>query len=248
MKITFKDIIWVAVMTLVVIYLSKCHRHKTDIDTSHINEITKKHQQDSVNYATDLLVLQSKLTAQEKITNEVIIQANISSAKLDASEATVNRLANAIRIAKLLPVDTSSVTVAPEYVDYCDSLAVESEYLTKEVVRYKNINTAIVAGKDGEIDIRDSIIAREHGFAIDCRARFADLQTAYKIAMEKMRPTNQVFIGAEILGTQNTFFQNIGAALTLKTKRNKLWQISSGIQSNGQVYARINGNILLSFK
>lgn len=248
MKVTFKDICWFAVVALICLYLSKCHRSETDAFKQKADSIIEKLEQDSLSHLTEVYLLDQKLKDEQGRTLQALRESDIALAKLNISQSTVVRLTNALKAAKLFPVDTNFVTVAPEYVNYCDSLATESEGLAVELSRYKNYNSLVIAGKDRELLIKDSLIAKERMFGLECRKQFADLQTVYSRALDASKGKAQVYIGAEIIGTQTTFFQNVGGVLSLKTKGNKLWQISSGIQNNGQVYGRINGNILLSFK
>jgi hypothetical protein len=248
MKVTFRDICWFVVITFIMLYLSRCHGNEKSVLKDEVSAIKQRLEQDSLSYVAESLLWEGRLLEQEGKTNEAIQERENADAKLAFSEKTINRLAAAIKAAKLLPFDTSFVTVSPEYVTYCDSLAEESEDLLIDLNNLKKLNTHIVVGKTGELAIKDSIIKVERNLSTQYRSRYTDLEVICAKAMEINKPKNQVYIGAEILGNQNTILQNVGAVISLKTKRNKLWQISSGLQSNGLVYGRINGNILISFK
>lgn len=245
MKVTFRDICWAAVVTLIILFLSKCHRDEKGQLNEKVKEIDAKFKNDSITHNAERLLLEGKLSDQQAVTAEVTKKNDIVLAKLNVSEATINRLAAAIRTAKLLPIDTSFVTVSPEYVTYCDSLANESEFLTADLIKYKNLNTGIIISKDRELSIKDSMIMTEKLAVEKCRKNYSDLQFIYGLLNKS---ANQVYIGAELLGNQYTIFQNVGVALSLKTKSNKLWQVSGGLQNGGRWYGRINGNILISFK
>lgn len=248
MKITFKDIVWIAIITLIIIFLSKCHRdEKNTIKEKAVALIDEAKRTDSA-HKIQIIMLDSLLIALGHHTNQVNLEMQQANEKLKISEKTVQRLTTALKASKLLPVDTSFVTVSPDFVTFCDSLASESEKLTIDLSKYKNLNTALITGKVAELAIKDTIISKERHFGQECRKQFADLQTVYNKVVNDCKARNQVYVGAEILGTQNTIFQNVGAVISLKTKTNKLWQISSGLQYNGGLYARVNGNILISFK
>lgn len=248
MKITYRDICWFAVVALIMFFLSRCHRDEKSTLRDEMSSVKQQLERDSLFYVAESLAWEGRLLEQEGKTNEAIKASDVANAKLLYSERTINRLSAAIKSAKLLPFDSSFVTVSPDYVTYCDSLAEESEDLVIDLNNLKKLNTHIIEGKTGELAIKDSIIKVEKNLSKQYRSRYADLEVLCSKAMGINKLKNQVYIGAEVLGTQNTILQNVGAVISLKTKRNKLWQISSGIQSNGLVYGRINGNILISFK
>lgn len=248
MKVTFRDICWVAVVALIMLFLSKCHRDERDDLSGKVAAIKSKLTQDSLTHTAEKFLWEGKLLDEQIKGHAALREAEAANSKLLFSEKVISRLSAAIKSAKLLPFDTSFVTVSPEYVSYCDSIANESESLMIDLDRYKNSNAAILTGKAVELSIKDSIIKTERNLNSQYRSRYADLEVICSKVMSQDKAKAQVFLGAEILGTQNTIFQSVGGVISLKTRRNKLWQISSGLQSNGQIYGRINGNILLSFK
>lgn len=248
MKITFKDICWFAVVALIFFFLSKCHRDEKGKLHEAVNSIEAQLKEDSLSHQAARQALEGRLEAEQEIAKTAMIQAEIINAKLSASERAVNRLTAAVKAAKLFPIDTSFVTVAPEYVSYCDSLANESGVMLSELSKYKNQSGVLIAAKDRQLNIKDSLITQERILTRNYSDRLEDYKRAYQKAINLAKPKFQVFIGAEIIGNQTTFFQQVGGVISLKTKRNKLWQVSTGIQSNGLLYGRINGNILITFK
>lgn len=246
MQITFRDLVWVGIVVLIVLYLSKCKRDETGIISDQVRIIRDKLNQDSVKAHFRITKLEFDLSQERGKTRMAITESKAVSGKLQASEVTVSRLIAAVRKARLLTPDTNFVAVAPGYVTFCDSLASSADSVFTDINRYKNLSAAILAGKARELSLKDSIIKTERTFSEECRAQFSSLQALYR--KTNVAPRNQVFIGAEILGTQNTILQNVGAVISLKTKGNKLWQLSGGLQNGGGWYGRINGNILLSFK
>lgn len=245
MKVTYRDICWFVIVALIFFFLSRCHRDELKDQSL---AILDKMKADSLSHNAAVLLLEGRIAEEQRKSQEMTAMAQVADAKLAVTDKTINRLTALLKQAKLLPIDTSFVTVSPEYVIYCDSLASESDGLTIEVNKYKNLSAAIIESKNQEIALKDTLINKERLNSLNCRSRFADLQAIYSKVMNDIKPKTQVFIGAEALGTQNTIFQNVGGVISLKTKRNKLWQISSGLQSNGQVYGRINANILITFK
>jgi len=248
MKVTFRDICWFAVVALIMLFLSKCHRDETVSMSDRFHEINTRLMADSIAHFRAVAALEESLHAEKQATDSAARKAQAASAVVSESQATINRLTTALRTAKHLPVDGNFITVAPTYVTYCDSLADATDALAQNFNTYRLTQGAVISGKDRQLLLKDSLLIRERTFSAGCRTEVAALQAIYTKVQQENKPRNQVFLGAEISGTQATVFQNIGGVLSLKTKRNKLWQISSGIQSNGQVYGRINGNILISFK
>src|SRR5688572_25174294 len=141
MKVTFRDICWFAVVALIFLYLSKCHRDDKGRVNDQAAELLNKVKQDSLSHNAEVLLLEGKLIEEQRKSHVIKTQVQVAGAKLEVSEKTINRLTTLLRQAKLFPVDTSFVTVSPEYVTYCDSLAEESELLTNEVIKYKNLST-----------------------------------------------------------------------------------------------------------
>lgn len=248
MKITFKDIVWIAIVVLIILGLSKCHRDSSRSQREKAEAVIADFKKADSGYKEQIGKLDSLLIAVGNYSREVKQEAQEANEKIKLSEKTIRHLSASLKAAKLLPIDTTFVTVSPDFVTYCDSLADQTDQLTIDLNRYRSTNTALLVSKESELAIKDSMISVERLFNQKYRQQFADLQTIYSKVLNDTKVRNQVFLGAEIIGTQTTVFQNVGAVLSLKTKTNKLWQVSSGLQYNGGLYARINGNILISFK
>lgn len=248
MKITFKDICWFAVVALIIFYLSKCHNTGKVGLAGRLVALNDKILQDSIQHRTQVSALVARMELERQWSDSASYKAEVARARLDVSHMTISRLTAALKKAKLAPIDSAFVTVAPDYIIYCDSLADVTENSQYKYTALKAAQGLVVAGKDRQLQIQDSLIVAERTFARQCRAQYADLQLIYGKIFEDGKPRNQVFIGAEVMGTQQSLLNGVGAVLSLKTKRNNLLQVSSGVQSKGQVYGRINANILLTFK
>lgn len=248
MKITFKDIVWIVLLILVVVALSKCHRDKVSTLNDQYDAIVSKYKDDSIAHARNATRYLDTILKQQQVTQVLSRKADSSTRLLEAAEVKVLRLSLALQAYKVSINDTGIVTVPTGFVNYCDSLSVESEYLVGEVRRYKDVNAALVMSKDREIAIRDTILMQQRTFNEELRSQFTDLRAVYEKSQQLAKPRAQVYVGAELIGTQTTFLQQVGGVLSLKTKGNKLWQISSGLQNNGQLYGRVSGSILLTFK
>jgi hypothetical protein len=248
MKLTFRDIIWVAIITLVIIVLSKCHRDDQGRLSESVKTLHDKHTKDSITA--------SKLIIQQELENAELVKRADSAQKindslgfrLDANAATVIKLSKALQKAKQPGIDTNFITVDKDYVTYCDSMAYTASNLAVDFTKYKNNNAYVLATKDETIKGKDQIIATERIAKQGCMNDYNTLMKHYQEYQRANKPTNQIFIGAELIGTPTYLVNNAGLALTLKTKSNKLWQISAGLQTNGQYYARFNGNILIKLK
>ena len=170
-----------------------------------------------------------------------------SDLQLGQSIAINNRLSAAVKAAKLFPIDSTFIAVSPEYVNYCDSLAVFSDSITLNFENNKRNNAHLLLTKDTIIKLQQNQVANERASYEQCKRDFNSLRNFYAQAESQHKPRNQIYLGAELIGNQYTLIQNVGAVLSLKTKTNKLWQVSGGLQSNGGYYGRINGNFLIRF-
>jgi hypothetical protein len=245
MKITFRDIVWFAVVALIMVYLSKCHRDETQALDNKIVSLTEQSRSRDSIHAVDSMQDESKLNGLKDRLQNATEKQQVVDKQLTQSFVTIDRLAAAVKMAKLFTGDTTFVTVGPDYVIYCDSLAMYAEGASGEFNAYKTRTNYLLLAKDTAIRLQDSMLQKERAYSAAGKRDFNALQHFYTEAQRLNKPHNQVYIGAELMGTQQTLISNVGLALSLKTKTNKLWQVSSGIQTNGLLYARVNGNILI---
>lgn len=245
MKFTFRDMVWIVIITLIVIGLSKCHRDDGDRLKEKLLSLEAKHRNDSLSYVQQIKEQENSVVTSIKKADSITVINKSLETRLDGTAATVIKLSAALRRAKQPGIDTNFITVDQDYVDYCDSLAIKSSSLAFDYFNYKKNNAYLLTAKDETIKGKDDIIATERRAKQNCLNDYNALQHFYK---EAVKPTNQVYVGAELIGNPSYLINNAGIALTLKTKSNKLWQISGGLQANGQYYARINGNILIRLK
>lgn len=248
MKLTYRDIAWFAVVALIVVWLSKCHRDRAGDLQSQANEIIKASQEKDLAHAKQTQILSEKLAASEAAAQQLANKAEKAGSQLQVTLKTIARLSAAVNSAKDIPYDTSFVTVSPDYVTYCDSLAINSENIAGEYEGFKISIGDLVTAKDSVINALKETVNHERTFSAECKREFGALGQIYKDQIQSTKPRSQIYVGAELIGNQQTLIQNVGAVLSLKTKGNKLWQISSGLQNNGQVYGRISGSILITFK
>lgn len=242
MKFTFRDLAWAGIVTLIVVYLSKCHRDETYDQATELIQLGKAkdsahkvERQEADNKLTILLGQMQNAAEKQQATDRQLTQ----------SITTIARLSAGVKAAKLFPEDTTFTMVSPEYINYCDSLAVTSERVYDEFDNYKKKTSNLILAKDTAISFHEYMLKRERAAYAICTAGYNEL---VQQAKRTQQPRNQIYLGAELIGNQYTIIQNVGAVVSLKTKSNKLWQISGGLQSNGGYYGRINGNILISFK
>lgn len=248
MKITFRDIVWIAIIALVVVFLSKCHRDATNKLRVAAEEITRKALATDSAHAFQQTKSNERLRIAELWAQTAAQDARLADERLRDAIKINSRLAAAVKASKDFPIDTSFVEVSPEYVSYCDSLAVNSENLDK-AIETSRINAGLIAiAKDSVINTLKETISSERDFSAECRKEFTALQHFYSKSEKAAAPRRQIYAGAELIGTQYRIIQNVGGVISLKTKGNKLWQISSGLQGNGQVYGRISGSVLISFR
>jgi hypothetical protein len=248
MNITFRDIVWVGIIAIILIALSKCHRDKANELNSDVQAlINERRIKDSINAVEsqkaaknlNMAIGKAQVAKEEQLTAE---------AKLEKSVATAKRLAAELHVLKGWPIDSTAITVSGEYVTYCDSLAFTADSLAVDFVRYKRTNTLLLKAKDTAYGQLSKMYNKQLTEALECSKDFKALQHFYTEADKRGKPTNQVFLGAELIGSQQLFVQNIGAVLSLKTRTNKLWQVSGGLQNGGGWYGRINGNILIRLR
>lgn len=246
MKFTFRDIAWCAIVALIVVFLSKCHRDKADDITASVTKLKQQSQATDSAHRVEVIREENKLNVllgQLQNANE---KQQVADKQLTQSFATITRLAGAVKASKFLTdLDTNFVTVGPDYVMYCDSLAMTSEATGIEFSAYKARTNYLLSAKDTAFRLQGDMLTSERAFSAACKKDFSALQHFYAQAEKQNKPRNQLYVGAELLGNQVTVIQNVGAVLSLKTKGDKLWQISGGLQSAGGYYGRINGNILI---
>lgn len=245
MKFTFRDILWVAIIALFFLALSKCHRNEMASSQNAINAISEQLQiSDSMRYK-NIVEYEKKVSKYQNDLNAAQYQLAKVETSLNDAHATNTRLSKAVIASKSFPVDTNFVTVSPDYVLFCDSLAINNESLSTSNENYRIASSLLRFKKDSVIDAQNKIIEAERTFNTECRRQFAALQNVNKQTAPKLK--KQVYAGVEIIGNRLTVFQNVGAVLSLRTKTDKLWQLSGGLQSNGLYYGRINGNFLIKF-
>src|ERR1044072_4462788 len=215
MKITFRDIVWIGIITLVVIVLSKCHRNKTNQLDNDVNALVyERHVKDSI-HAQRSQGLENKLNAVTGQLQNAKADQQSAEQRLNKSIATAGRLAAEIKRLKGWPTDSTAITVSGEYVSYCDSLARTADGLTVDYTMYKRKNNVLLAGKDTALKIQKQLYDNERAAREQCKRDFEALTHYYKLADNKARPVSQVFIGAEVLGNPHLLLQNICIAVSL---------------------------------
>jgi len=246
MRFEFKDIVWIGIIALVVVLLSRCHRNRSDKLNTDIQALKTKQLQDSIDYQNAVRVYETTAAKADSTAAIYIAKNKDVQLKLDQKSSTILQLSRIIKGAG--PVDTSLTTVGPEYIEYCDSLADVSTAMVVDFQKYKRNTNIILQAKDTIISSKDGIIAAERQAKQNCKNDYNSLMHFYQDAQKAAMPRNQLYLGAELIGTPNYLVSNVGAVVSLKTKTNKLWQLSGGLQTTGQYYIRINGNILISLK
>lgn len=248
MNITFRDIVWVGIIAIMLIILSKCHRNEKDELGKDITAIVNERKKSDAAHNIETQQLENKLSAVAAQLQNAQQDKQSAEDKLTKTMATSSRLAAELRRLKGWPTDTNAVLVGQEYISYCDSLAFTADSLAVDFVTFKRKNTYLLAAKDTAINLNKQLYNKEHGALEICKRDFSSLQRYYTLMDKRSKPTNQMFIGAELIGSKQLLVQNVGAVLSLKTKTNKLWQISTGLQNGGGWYGRINGNILIRLR
>lgn len=248
MNITFRDIIWVGIIALILVVLSKCHRDKTNELNKDVSALlTEARMKDSIHKIESQLLAKKQAIINGQM--QIAIASKLTAEnKLEASMATAGRLSAELKRLKNWPVDTTALTVPQEYVDYCDSLAWTADSLNAEYVVFKLKNNYLLMTKDTAISLQRQLYDKERTARAECKRDFEALQGYYTQLDKRTKPANQVFIGAELLGSESVLFQNVGLALSLRTKTNKLLQVSGGLQNGGGWYGRINANILIRLR
>ena len=248
MKMTFRDIVWCAILALVLIMLSKCHRDKTNKLSESVTELMSQAKATDSIHAVKVMRDENRLNILLGQLQNATADQQAADKQVTQSMTTIARLSAAVKAAKFFTGDTSFVTVGPEYVMYCDSLAITSEATGVEFSAYKKRTGFLLLAKDTALRLQEGLLKSERAYSASCKKDFNALQHFYTESEKRNKPRNQLFVGAELLGNQTTMIQNVGAVLSLKTKTNKLWQISGGLQNNGGFYGRINGNILIRLR
>lgn len=249
MKITFRDMVWAGIVTLIVVALSKCHRDEKYESDKEIQRITNEANAKDSAHTVEQQVADNKLNIAIGQIQNATEKQQATDRQLSQSMTTIARLSAAVKSAKLLPEDTTFTMVSPEYINYCDSLAITGEKLNIDFGEYKQKTGGLLLSKDSAFNLQGNMLKQERTAYAQCRKDYSALQLLYAAKQQSAQKAhNQVYLGAELIGNQYTVIQNVGAVVSLKTKSNKLWQVSGGLLSGGGYYGRINGNILISFK
>lgn len=248
MNITFRDIVWVGIIALILVVLSKCHRDKSNLLKEQVNELVDKRRRDDSSHASQVAIMENKQALAEGRIQIATTQQQKAERDLEQSLATAKRLSAQLREIKGWPTDTTAITVPQEFFDYCDSLAWAADSIHADYRVFKRKNSYLLLAKDTALSLQKDLYHAERNARLKCREDFESLQHFYKLADRRAKPANQVYIGAELLGSERLLIQNIGVAISLKTKSNKLWQVSGGLQNGGGWYGRINGNVLIRLR
>lgn len=248
MNITFRDIVWVAIIVIMLIVLSKCHRDESNELSKDVTALVSERKMSDAAHNIERQQLENKLSVVTGQLQNAQADKQNAEDKLTKTMATSSRLAAELKRLKGWPTDTNAIMVGQEYVNYCDSLAFTADSLAVDFVTFKRKNTYLLAAKDTAISLNKQLYNKEHAALEICKRDFNSLQRYYTLIDKRSKPTNQVFIGAELIGSKQLLVQNVGAVLSLKTKANKLWQMSAGLQNGGGWYGRINGNILIRLR
>lgn len=247
MKLMFRDIVWIAIIAIIVIFLSRCHRNSTDALDVDLKKLQLKINKDSINYSNAIQGLSHIAANSDSVAAILQVKNKTIEQQLDQRAITISNLTTALRKAKIPVVDTNTIAVDPDYINYCDSLANVSGFMAADYKSYKKNIGLLLHAKDTAINARDGIITVERKAKQDCKDNLNQLMRLFQEAQSD-KSRNQLYLGAEVIASPSYFISNAGIALSLKTKTNKLWQLSGGLQTNGQYYFRINGNILISLK
>lgn len=248
MNITFRDIVWVALIAIILIALSKCHRDKTNELNKDVTALViERRMSDSVHNIAQQ-ALENKLAVVTGKLQNAEADQHSAEAKLSKSITAAGRLAAELKRLKGWPTDTNAILVGQEYVAYCDSLAYTADSIAIDYITFKRKNNYLLASKDTALRLQKQLYDKERIALEVCRRDFKALEHFYTEADKRSKPKNQIYVGAELLGSERLLIQNVGIALSLKTKTNKLWQLSGGLQNGGGWYGRINGNILIRLR
>lgn len=248
MKFTFRDIVWITIIALILVVLSKCHRDESDKLNAGVRALQEKHIADSLTYKSTIIIQENKVRGSIKKADSLTAVNKRLESTLDSKASDVLRLSTELHKYRTPSIDTNLTTVDQDYISYCDSLSFKASDLAIDYNKYKKNTGFLLQAKDETIKGKDEIIATERKAKENCLTDYSAMVHFYQDCQRSNKVTHQIYIGAELIGNPTYLVNNAGIALTLKTKSNKLWQISGGIQTNGQYYARINGNILIRLK
>jgi hypothetical protein len=248
MNITFRDIVWVAIITIIIILLSKCHRDKANGLSQNVTALVNERRLADSLHALQTQALENRLSVITSHLKNAQLEQRTAERSLDKSVATAGRLAAELKRVKNWPTDSTAILVGGEYVEYCDSLAHTTDSITVEYITYKRKNTNLLASKDTALHLQKQLYDKERTAREQCSRDFAAIQRYYTLMEKRSKPVNQVYIGAELIGSQQLLMQNVGAVLSVKTKSNKLWQLSGGLQNGGGWYGRVSGSILIRLR
>ncbi len=155
--------------------------------------MAKSKQEDSA-HAVESMREQNKLNVLLSQLQNANEKQQIADRQITQSFTTIARLSAAVKASKFLTdVDTTFVTVSPEYVMYCDSLAMSGEATVIEFAGYKKRTIDLLLAHDTTIKLQGAMLQRERDAYNACRTDFNALQQLYKRAGNQLRPRNQIY-------------------------------------------------------
>ena len=166
--------------------------------------------------------------------------------KQAASRATINRLTAKIEAAKNQQPDNTWVKVSPDYKESCDSLVgvvkIQQQQLAEADENGAKLNELMLY----EISLRDSTINAQKEFNRKFMGQLDDCMTQLQIAV-KQQPRNQVYAGIGMFGNQINPLAGGQVNLSLKTKSNKIFEITGAAIGNAW-YGGVGAKFLITFK
>lgn len=165
---------------------------------------------------------------------------------LNASQATIHRLAAKIEGAKLELPDSTWVQVSPHYITGCDSLKDQALAQQEKIDQQQEDGQKLTEVMMYEIAIRDSTITAQKEFNRKFISQMEDCMGQLKAKVnEKQR--NQVYAGIGLFGNKINPLAGGQVNISLRTRNSQIYEVTGATVGNTW-YGGIGTKILISFK
>lgn len=248
---SFERLCWIAGMIFLLIMLKHCGNSSDTLRTAALQK------EDSIQ-AQKKQIIQLR-NDSIRIVNHLIDSARLIHLKYDEQglqwfsdaqnwKSRNQELVTYIASIKPQPADTMGYVMVPAaYPDSCSACANSLKTAFKGIDSLKDLADKTNELVTYELLIREKAAVIQERYSDSLQSLF-NAQSQVVTALAKAgKPKSQIYAGVEILGGPVTVFQNIGGVLSLKTKQDRLFQISGGLTNLGTWYARINANFKIHF-
>lgn len=148
----------------------------------------------------------------------------------------------------VLPPDSGMISVHPEYIGSCDSLADLSVRLEDNFNAYKQESNTVQDYLRQQIALKDREITAHLKGKQELEGQNAWLTKGINEIAKKGQPRNKMFFGAAIAGTQINPLFGFGLGVGFMNKKEQLISTDALMIRGGELMFQISGKFKISFR